>query len=475
MKTNKTVRNVAAMAIMFALLGGQTTLAANPVAASPKSSTKVASKASAKKAAKKKRLALQKAKPSSTLTAATAQPQATQKVESDFVDTAGNPVDMTPQRVAPQAPQKSAGQSTAQSTVATKVEAPKKKRIGLKDANWRVGAYSDSFANKVEQAQITSFRIRGNARYGLLPRVALFADIQAGWQSGYAQSVSGGMVPANGFSLKEGVVEVTPFDGALLKGGVVNQGHFDVSQVNDYNTFPGALEKVEFGPEVFKTTIIASQSIPTSTTKDEKSTEADVTPLFTTETLKVASKLSEAFSLSVFGAHYRYANLPSAVADASKGSGNTIVTDTTINKSAFKYGFNGYVVGGGTAITFTPGFSWNLGGRVIQNTEAEGDAGAGNYASTGLTISLPGAIDLAPAVEVFTTGSDVTPGQYGDSELGNGNRKGWTGELSMIFKDAGFKLVSRYITSDLIKEEAGRSPHSQITLKFETLYDSLLK
>lgn len=354
---------------------------------------------------------------------------------------------------------------------ASQTDAQQAKRMSL---SWKFGLGAESFANEKEQVQSTGFGVQGDLRYRLLRSLDLSANARALLQSGYAQSRFGDNAPSSGVALGEAVLRFRPVSFFSFHAGAIDQGHLEAPLLVSSRPFPGVLQKLMFGDRDFSVVLRTQQTVPTSTTLSTRAVEAEVTPYFLSETLAMKARAADWLTLKTYGSHFMFRSLPSTVAFESEPYGNT-VEDLGPNSSRFKFGFEGWVAGGGGKIQFSPAIAWNLDGQVIQNTQAPETYRNAQMASSGFEIALPSEIDLLPKAEVFFAESDVAPAFYNSSEYGHNNRTGWAAELGVKFRQAGFKLGGRYVDAEVINpsHDLNQSRQQYMMLRFETTYEVL--
>lgn len=342
-------------------------------------------------------------------------------------------------------------------------------KSGVLEAGCNMSLSGESFSDEKEQAQTAGLELGGKLRYGLLPNLEMKVDAGMMLESGYAQSVFGDNTPKNGLDLREAIVQYRPFAPITLEAGAINQAHLNAPLIVSAQAFPAVLERVLIGSHTFNVEAKAQQAVPTSSTLSTESVDTEQTPTFLTEEITARAKLASRVSVSVFGLHYAFNNLPSNVASQSELYGNT-VNEITAKQYQFAYAFNGFSYGAGTKVLLSRTFAWTLDGQVVVNPQAPASYNQGQLASSGFEIGLPGDIDLKPKGEVFFAESDIAPGFYNGSDRGHNNRTGWAADLSATFKKAGFLVGGRYVNADLIDSSLVQSHQTFIMLRFETLY-----
>jgi hypothetical protein len=346
-----------------------------------------------------------------------------------------------------------------------------RRRISL---SWKADLDGESFANEREQAQTAGFGVTARFRYRMLQGLEARSTLSARMQNGYAQSRFGDNTPRSGLDLGEALVQLRYPSFFTLQAGAIDQAHLKAPLLVSSRAFLGASEKIRLGDRVFNVELKAQQTIPSSTTLSAKTVEAEPTPSFTTETLQFnVAPANGRMKLNVFGTHFSFKNLPSAVASGSELHGNTVI-DPGPNQARFKFEFDGWLAGGGAQVGLLPGLAWILDGHVMQNTKAPESYKNAQLVSTGFEIGLPGEVDLTPKVEMFFAESDAAPAFYSDARFGQMNRQGWGAGIEAAFKKQGFKVGGRYVQADVLNPNLLQSRQQFLMIQFETLYDSLL-
>lgn len=359
------------------------------------------------------------------------------------------------------------GASSTSSASLKTLQTPMKRKPSVK---WNLSLMGTNFANEREQAQTAGFGVGAEIRYRLVESLNFRATAGLTMQSGYAQSRFGDNTPRSGLDLREAYLQWRPLSFFAVEGGALDQGQLKLPLLVSARPFPGVAERILIGNRRLGAELRAQQVVPTSTTLATKTVDAEASPQFFTETLRLSIMPHEAITLRANATHFVFNQLPSKVALDSSVFGNTLDPD----EQKFMYQFQGYAAGGGAKVDFTPRFAWNIDGHVMQNIDAPEGYRMAQLVSTGFEIGLSGDVNLVPQAEMFFAESDVAPAFYNDSGYGHTNRQGWAADLSATFKQAGIKLGARFVNADLISQQINQSTQQYLMIRFETLYDSLL-
>lgn len=340
---------------------------------------------------------------------------------------------------------------------------------------YKLSSGFDSFANDREQSQFFGMTAAADFKAQLLSGLSFRTKAGATLSSGYAQSRFGDNVGRSAIWFEEATLNQRVLDSnmarAYFNAGALNQGDLGMRFLVDRQPFPGVRQAVVFGSkDRAQLKIWAQQTIPTSRTLSTKAIDAEVTPVFTTETVELKLKPSEGIQLSGFLTHFSYHNLPSAVALESQGYGNT-VEETGPNTARFKFRFDGVGAGGSAYFQLSRNLGWQFGGYVLQNSQAPEGFRNAQVVRTNLTIGLADDIDLIPSAAVFFSEDDVAPAFYNDAYLGHNNRQGYLGAMEVFFQKQRFKLRAEFTDSDVINFNINQSRQQTLSIGFETFYE----
>lgn len=340
---------------------------------------------------------------------------------------------------------------------------------------YKLSSGFDSFANEQEQSQFFGMTVATDFRAQLLSSLSFRTKAGASLNSGYAQSRFGDNVGRSSIWFEEATLNLRAVNTAparaYLSAGALNQGDLGMRLLVDRQPFPGVRESVVLGSNSrLKVKLMAQQTIPTSKTLSTKTVDAEVTPLFTTESLEISIKPNDKLSLKGFVTHFAFLNLPSAVALESVIYGNS-VAEIGPNTARFKYGFEGIGAGGSANIQISRNLEWNFLGYVLQNAQAPEGFRNAQFLRTDLKIGIPGDVDLIPGAALFFVEDDVTPGFYNNPYSGHNNRQGFAGSLEVFFQKQRFKLKSEFIDADVINFNINQSRQQTFTIGFETFYE----
>jgi hypothetical protein len=349
-----------------------------------------------------------------------------------------------------------------------------RKSVDTKSA-YKLGSGFDSFANDREQSQFFGMTASADFRAQLLSGLSFRTKAGATLSSGYAQSRFGDNVGRSSIWFEEATLNLRVLESkmarAYLNAGALNQGDLGMRFLVDRQPFPGVRQAVVIGSkDRAQLKIWAQQTIPTSKTLSTKAIDAEVTPLFTTETIELKLRPADGIQLSGFLTHFSYHNLPSAVALESEAYGNH-TDESGPNTSRFKFGFDGIGAGGSAYFQLARNLGWQLGGYVLQNSQAPEGYRNAQFIRTNVTIGLADDIDLIPSAAVFFSEDDVAPGFYNDAYLGHNNRQGYLGAMEVFFQKQRFKLRAEFTDSDVINFNVNQSRQQTLSIGFETFYE----
>lgn len=382
-----------------------------------------------------------------------------------FVGTSGEPCIASAETVS--------GETVSPSAIAIETNQISRLSRTRPSLSWNMAVGGSSFANESEQAQSAGFHLGAKVHFAMTKQILLRAAGSANLQSGYAQSRFGDNTPQSGIALTEAVVQFEPLNAFAVEAGAIDQGHFKAPLLVSSQPFPGILEKIVYRSRNVRFELRAQQTIPTSTTLSTKTIESEKTPSFLSETIDLKVRPLTGMTLSLYGTHFRFQDLPSLVAHESSLHGNTTVSSGP-NSTRFAYGFNGWMAGGEFRWNwFSPAVAWNIGTQMIQNLEAPQSYQNSQRTFSSLDMALPGDIRLSPMAEIFFTESDVVPAYYNSSGHGHTNRQGWGAGIDTVFRKEKFKVGARYLDSDLINSNSSQSRQRYLMIKIESMYETL--
>lgn len=363
-----------------------------------------------------------------------------------------------------------AGQAQAQMSAQVETKSKTERKTKLK---WKVSTEGRQWENSNERVQIAGFGAVFDFTHTINQNFLFKAVTGATMRSGYVHTRFGEMRAGNSVWLAEGYLQGSVGSVLTLRGGVINQGIWDMTQLNDGGAFPGLLQKIKFGDDYY-VELMAGQSIPVA--HDDlatRTTGAEPTPSFMVESLKIGLEPKDAWlTVSAFGGHWAYHDLPMRVAGESEVGGNTLIEVGEKTKQ-FKYRFEGWFVGANGQLNFTK--RTNLGAyiRISQNTQVPEAYGASQVAGGSVTIGLPGNVDLRSGVDFFFAESDASPAYYNSTYYGHNNRDGYAVGLSANFKDQGFRVGGLFTDANVINPHPLQERQQLYILKFETNYAAL--
>lgn len=341
--------------------------------------------------------------------------------------------------------------------------------------SYRLRSGFDSFANEREQAQFFGLSLGAQYELQLLSNLTFYTRAEAVLSSGYAQSQFGDNVGASNIVLRESLLNFQILDSRyvkfLISGGAIDQGKFEMPTLINSQPFPAVSQKLILGSSNDAQIVIsAEQAIPTSKTLSTKTVEAELLPIFTVEMLALELEPVKDLKLKGRALHFAFHDLPSAVALQSQVYGNTIF-ETGPNTAKFRYGFEGYGVGGSIAYSFTIPLALRLSGFLTQNMQAPEGYRMSQYVDGNIEIGVSHGVQLDLGGAVFFSEDDAAPGFYNDSRMGHNNRQGYTIHTALNFKDQKFRLRSSYTDADIINPNINQTRQQAIMIGFETSYD----
>ena len=350
-------------------------------------------------------------------------------------------------------------------TIATQIKVPAPQAPKKTVAKWKINTSAAAHEGENARGQVAGLGLTLDLQHSINSNFLVKAVGGYTARSGYAQTRFGEIQPKGGIGLGEGSLQAKA-SALSIRAGIVNQAFWGASQIVDANGWLGSIQALKIGDE-YTAELQAGQSVPTSNQLEAKTTGTEPTPGFTVEMLKLGANPKNAWlGASVYGGHWQYHNLPSAVAKESDVGGNSLIEVN--GKTQYKYQFEGWLAGGSAQINFTE--ESNLEGhlQVMQNTRAPEAFNAAQTAGATATIGLPGQVSLATTLDFFFNESDVAPASFNGGA--HNNRDGMGVTLESDFKKLGFKLIAEFADISVINPHPLMERFQTYFLKFETHY-----
>ncbi len=344
------------------------------------------------------------------------------------------------------------------------------KRTSLR---WRISTDARQWENSNERVLSAGFGITFDFSHIVNENLLFKAVTGASMRSGYVHTRFGEMSARNSIWISDGYVQGSLGSVLKLRGGIINQGVWNASQVNDGVPFPGLLEIIRFGDEYF-VQLMAGQSVPIAHEDlSTRTTGTEPTPTFMAESITIGLQPQNAWlGLSLFGGHWAYHNLPRSTARDSDVGGNTLVEVDGWDRQ-FKYRFEGWFAGASGQLNFSKRSYLSAHIEVSQNTQAPEAFGAAQVAGLTLTFGLPKNVDVTSGVDFFFSESDASPAYYNSTFYGHNNRQGYAVNLAANFRDLGFRIGGMFTDADVINPNPLQERQQLYMIKFETNYAAL--
>ena len=238
---------------------------------------------------------------------------------------------------------------------------------------------------------------------------------------------------------------------------------------NRGRAFAGLKEGLVYSQGNFKASLLAEQTIPSSTSLNTERSEEEEMPSFNAQTLQL--ELNEEKFKGTFGATlFQFENLPSKVAFESSIKGNS-VGGSGIENSYFIYDFNGYAINSAINLELYEGVDFVASIEMIENKNAPSGNSRGQLASAGPVIKL-GDNKLTLRYGQFFAEPDVAPAYYMNFMTGGSNRVGQFGRLEMEFSKFNFKIVTQLANIEPINARVHQDSLTNFIVRLETLYVS---
>lgn len=320
------------------------------------------------------------------------------------------------------------------------------------------------------------FRLEFAYQHQFFNELKFKADVHLALNAQRSQTIIPSEVFEDGFRLRQAMVQYSPISQITLGLGVVNQhrNFHPIRLLLDDRGFPGAMQQAQFQVADWKWTLFAQQSVPTSQSMDFERQQKEALPLYLSEGVKADWNLKENVTLSAFGLHYAFENMPSVVAYNGSMLGNT-APGATASLAQFAYQFDGIAAGVGGEWRFHPQYSIATEYQILRNLRAPRAFNSGGILVVRGCLCYD-TIAFKPAVLQYFNESDTSPAVYSDGRFGRNNREGQGVELRVDFLKWKFSTTARYLDATTINERPdlmrGRSQYVELFL--ETSYADLL-
>lgn len=276
----------------------------------------------------------------------------------------------------------------------------------------------------------------------------------------------------NGFMLGRALVEVTPVSWAFVQAGVLDVSFSSLLSTWDNQGFPGLKEGLVAKGDNFEATLWASQTVPTSSTKEVKSSEDGIN----TQLQLVGVTLSndpddkKDFKVKANATHFQFKNLTTSAATDSQYLGNTV---TPVGSQArFVYEFEGNEFA--ALVGFKLGQRWKMefSGSELRNTAAPEQLNKAQYVQ-GKISYLTNGPQLGLTVGSFANESDTLPASFTAARFANNNRFGYTVKFDSNWEKDKITTFVRYTRANEIEDKPFSADRQTISIGLEAAYELL--
>jgi len=350
------------------------------------------------------------------------------------------------------------GVSVAQSNgTEARISIPNPENDELKrkwNGDWRLGMGAFNFSEGKDDGTGGLMRLTGSFRYNLAPFLHFYFQPQIRFYSARVQSRYDEDLADSGIRIRNGYVGIGKEETLGVKVGVLDQEPLRSDLlVSGRRAFPGVRETFHFGTRAVRVTGTAQQTVPTSYSLNTRRVEREPTPTFLTETLEFKITPAKEFEAEIYATHFRFNHLPAVVAFDSALLGNSVMGESAAG-SAFRYGFDGFLVGTEVAVFQVGPMDFRVGGQWLQNTSAPKELNRGQLLFLQSTLRVNSDLEITPRFSSYFAESDVAPAAYNTWDMGNNNRKGLMAELRVRFPNYGFNVDAKYVQAETINDYA---------------------
>ncbi|MGE0764693.1 MAG: hypothetical protein AB7N80_15565 [Bdellovibrionales bacterium] len=342
------------------------------------------------------------------------------------------------------------------------------------NGQWWLGSEVQNYSEGKDEGTGVLMDLGVLFNYALAPWARFHFDAEARFYGSRVQTRYEDETMSSGLRLRNGYVGFGDEDLFEFRTGVLSQKDLGAPLlVNTRRAFPGIREQMTFGSAagMARLRLWAQQTMPTSYSLNTQRAEREKTPTFLTESINLKITPAKVFEAEFYATHFRFNNLPAVVAFESSALGNTVNGDVAPN-SEFKYGFEGFVLGGSTCICLTGPLSFRLGGQWLQNTAAPDRANRAQSLFLEGTLRLGQTMNITPRYTAFFNESDTSPAYYNRWQWGNNNRKGMVAQIEVEFPRYGFSIQAEYVQAAMINQDPFQFDKQVFLLGVETSHVS---
>jgi hypothetical protein len=304
-----------------------------------------------------------------------------------------------------------------------------------------------NFTEGQNEGLISHLGLSARIGYQLAPWLRAKIEPKADFYSARAQERSQSDAYQNRLGLAEGYVSLEPIEYFELRAGTHSQKHLESPLlVSGGRAFPGLQEivRIPMG-KLGKIELIAQQVVPTSYSNNSLREEKESLPSFTTESVHLTLTPNRRTKLSAFGGHYRWSNLPSAVAFNSAQLGNSVEGEVAPG-AGFSYQFEGFFGGTKASARLHRHLELAASFKRAQNTRADSRVADSQMWEVAPLIKTRD-LDITTSYGQFMNEADVTPAFYSSARFGHTNRAGQSAGVKLDFKKYDFAINGEWVQS----------------------------
>lgn len=332
---------------------------------------------------------------------------------------------------------------------------------------WSLGTELQEYSEGKDEGTGAMMAIGTQFQYRVAPWAHFFLDGDARFYASRVQTRYEGDEMSSGVKVREGYIAFQPLEPIEIRSGILSQKDIKMPLlINSRRAFPGVREQWRWKQEHFEVFAWAQQTVPTSSSLNTQRAEREATPTFLTETIAFKIAPAKVFEAEFNATHFRFNNLPAVVAFESSTLGNSANGDVAAN-SDFKYGFEGFAVGGDLCACLDGPISFKAGGKWLQNTAAPTQSNRGQliYLESTLRTSQ---LNITPRYSLFFNESDSSPAYYNRWQWGNNNRQGSVMQLEVEFPKYEFKIQAEFVQAKMINQDPFQFDKQVFILGVET-------
>ena len=331
-----------------------------------------------------------------------------------------------------------------------------------------------SSSELMEETSGSFLKVESRIHTELNPQLHFKAHLEVSLNSERAQSSYLYKDQSSPLSLREAILEYSPFHWLTLRGGSLNQNRLESSLLVSEWAFPGLMQEIHLlklketkeTADSYQLDLFASQSIPTSHSTSAERQEKEKTPYFFTYGIAFSLPPSKPTKLKLKFFQYQFQDLPNKVAYQSGLHGNSVNQISSGESARFKNTFEGYSLQGQLGYEIHPQWTVRSTYENIINDKAANAFSQGELLSASIYWhSFARKYQWEGTYGVFYNEPDSSPAAYNNKYLGHNNRQGAFWKFSFHWQN--YSLHTRYWNYETMYTSLNQGDKNLLMLELE--------